>query len=735
MNLLEEIRKFRELVLRKQDRLTPGAHITIDEDNVISADIGGAEELEGRVEALEEETENLDIRMDGAEYVVTVLSDDLDVLQQKVDNIHGFNIIALKDGEFDPQTLIPSIEDPLENTLYLVPNVGDSDKNLWVEWLWIKGAWEQFGSATIDLNKYVKKTDYANSTTAGVVKTSAVNGVETNSSGQLIIKSANQADVVSGTSLTLPLTPGMQHYAAFYGLARAAKAPTLSYTSQDKVAIRLMIDAGSHAQVEELATSVIYIEDKTKDIINKTKTTEPGKIWMSNEEGAGWSDVPIGTVNNVYYGNESVVDDFNVARIPLAPSKTSDLLNDSGFITVEDVPESGVQDVTVNGVSVVNEDMIAELPSIPAKTSELTNDSGFITEKEIPEIPTKTSELINDSGFITEEDIPDVPTKVSELINDSGFVTADNVPTKVSDLTNDSGFVTDADVPKKTSELTNDSGFVTSDDVPTKVSDLTNDAGFITENDIPAIPSKTSELTNDSGFITKAVVPSKTSDLTNDSNFITEASVPTKVSDLENDTGFITEEDIPEIPSKTSDLTNDSGFVTEEDVPTKTSDLVNDSGFITRGDIPESGVLDVKVDGVSVVDETTGSANIETSEFGKVRDVTVDGTSVLDEETGVAEIPKIPENTSDLQNDSGYITMEDLEPGVNVTQDDNGDIKITGLGGGISEDIELELERLRNQMNSYYNELKALIQSYHPNPPGPTVAILDEAVLGTATLG
>ena len=35
---------------------------------------------------------------------------------------------------------------------------------------------------------------------------------------------------------------------------------------------------------------------------------------------------------------------------------------------------------------------------IPTKTSELTNDSGFITNANIP---TKTSDLTNDSGFIS----------------------------------------------------------------------------------------------------------------------------------------------------------------------------------------------------------------------------------------------------------------------------------------------------------------------------------------------
>lgn len=43
---------------------------------------------------------------------------------------------------------------------------------------------------------------------------------------------------------------------------------------------------------------------------------------------------------------------------------------------------------------------------IPDKTSQLQNDSGFITLEDIPPIPTKTSDLENDSGYITIEDVP-----------------------------------------------------------------------------------------------------------------------------------------------------------------------------------------------------------------------------------------------------------------------------------------------------------------------------------------
>ena len=66
---------------------------------------------------------------------------------------------------------------------------------------------------------------------------------------------------------------------------------------------------------------------------------------------------------------------------------------------------------------------IASAGDIPTKTSQLQNDSGFVTSASVP---TKTSQLQNDSGFVTSAS---VPTKTSQLQNDSGFITSASVPT------------------------------------------------------------------------------------------------------------------------------------------------------------------------------------------------------------------------------------------------------------------------------------------------------------------
>lgn len=117
------------------------------------------------------------------------------------------------------------------------------------------------------------------------------------------------------------------------------------------------------------------------------------------------------------------------------------------------------------GVQSVNGQTGAVTIAIPTKTSELTNDSGFITSGTMVtsvngetgdvtiSVPTKTSELANDSGFLT--------SAVTSFNGQSGAVTYSAPVTSVNGST---GAVT-VSVPTSTSELTNDSGFITSADL------------------------------------------------------------------------------------------------------------------------------------------------------------------------------------------------------------------------------------------------------------------------------
>lgn len=119
------------------------------------------------------------------------------------------------------------------------------------------------------------------------------------------------------------------------------------------------------------------------------------------------------------------------------PSATSDLTNDSGYITAADAPVQSVDgqtgEVVTNAVKTTAQ-TLTDVQKAQARTNIGAGTSSFsgvyddLTGK--PTIPSKTSELDNDSGFITNAALTpyaktaDVPTKTSQLNNDSGFVDA-----------------------------------------------------------------------------------------------------------------------------------------------------------------------------------------------------------------------------------------------------------------------------------------------------------------------
>lgn len=158
----------------------------------------------------------------------------------------------------------------------------------------------------------------------------------------------------------------------------------------------------------------------------------------------------------------------------------------------------------INGVELVGNKTTEQLGiEIPKNTSELNNDSGFITEEDLPEppkVPTKTSELTNDSGFATEEY---VKNKIAEAelgdeggdIDLSGYATKDELNGKVDKVTGKS-LIDDTEIERLKNVTNYDDTGIKQDlteinqeldgkaeksEIPTNLSDLTNDSGFATE--------------------------------------------------------------------------------------------------------------------------------------------------------------------------------------------------------------------------------------------------------------
>ena len=289
---------------------------------------------------------------------------------------------------------------------------------------------------------------------------------------------------------------------------------------------------------------------------------------------------------------------------------------------------------------------------MPSKTSQLTNDSGFIN---LAQIPTKTSQLQNDSGFLTEHQ--DISGKADKATTLAGYgitnaYTKAEIDGKLSGAMKYKGTVqTPSDLPvnpetgdtynvdetganyawngtnwDKLSENIDLSDYARLEDVPTMLSDLTNDTGFITISSL-------------NGYAKSSEIPTATSDLINDSGFVNSSVL----------NSYATKADLNDKQDKITDLTDirngasagatalqslsDYQPLLESGTNIKT---INNQSLLGSGNITIEGGGGGAVDSVN---GQTGTVVLTASDVGALADTTT-----------------IPSKTSDLTNDSGFIT-------------------------------------------------------------------------------
>ena len=308
---------------------------------------------------------------------------------------------------------------------------------------------------------------------------------------------------------------------------------------------------------------------------------------------------PINTVElcnklSIDASNHLLYDGKRIAEYAEIPTATSQLTNDSGFITSANLPNltpyQPKNDTTLNTTNKTVVGAINELKTninninVPTKTSQLTNDSGYIINSDVPTIPTKVSQLTNDSNYVTQIEMTDaiadavtggtVDLTGYQKSNDTNLATIDKtIVGAINELKegidnfeggSGEGLTNEQKQQLADAYAHSQSPHVSASDIPTKVSELNNDSGYLTTNDI-TIPTKVSDLTNDNNFIDKNV-----NNLTN---------YPTTTT-VENT--YAKKTDIPTIPTKVSQLSNDSGFITS--IPTEyvTDTELNAKGYLTE---------------------------------------------------------------------------------------------------------------------------------------------------------
>lgn len=226
------------------------------------------------------------------------------------------------------------------------------------------------------------------------------------------------------------------------------------------------------------------------------------------------------------------------------------------------------------------------------------------------------------------------------------------------------------------------------------------------------------------GDISSANLGIKTSDLTNDSGYISEADIPTATSDLVNDSGFVNATQVQSvvsdaIPSDISYFTNDVGYITDADIgniPTRTSQLINDSGYITDTEAPVVSVNNmtgaVELDGTNIEYEQSVSLN---SKIDAVEGSIPTQTSQLVNDSGYITNANIPTRTSQLVNDSGFVNAQNIP--VQSVNGETGAVELTAADipydseNSIAEKVESKVANVAFDSSTMFADISAAVKN------------------------
>ena len=427
---------------------------------------------------------------------------------------------------------------------------------------------------------------------------------------------------------------------------------------------------------------------------------------------------------------------------PVIPTKTSELTNDSGFLTehqplktINNESIVGTGNITIEGFSGDYNDLTNK-PVIPTKTSELTNDSGFLTEHQ----PLKTinNESIVGTGNITIEGFsgdyndltnkPTIPTKTSELTNDSGFLTEQTLKTINGESIVGEGNIEIGGGSGRNVWYGNQAQF---DAIPESELDQETDyyiSGLIAWDDVahPYIPTKVGDLQNDKEYTPLNQVRNE---------------IVSSLKVYDKRVQYVSEEEYNAMEQAGSLRDGTTYFIEGEYViPTKTSELTNDSGFLTEQTLKT-------INGESIV----GTGNIEISGFsGSYNDLTDKPNFSTVATTGsyndLTNKPTIPTKTSELTNDSGFLTEHQPLKTINgESLVGTGNIEISGFSGSYN-DLTDKPNFSTVATTGSYNDLTnkpnfstvATTGSYNdltnkPTIPNNTVEMVVEFADGTST--
>ena len=369
------------------------------------------------------------------------------------------------------------------------------------------------------------------------------------------------------------------------------------------------------------------------------------------------------TAESLTYLNENKADITALNAVEdKIPVKTSQLTNDSGYITLNDVPEVDLSGYSKTGhthndlyytETEINtklngkQDTISDLEAIRSgatlgATALQAVPERYATKEYVggevsklvgsaPETLNTLEELaqaLNNNADIVTVLNNAIATKAS--IDDLSAYTTNALHEELKAEVDENELVAAQALTKLNNEKANKS------DIPTSLSQLTNDSGYVTTEALDAkgylnaIPSEyvTETELNNKGYLTSVPSEYVTEDELSAKGYLT--SVPSE---------YVTED---ELSAKGYLTSVPDGYALKTEIPTNVSQLTNDSNFITQDTF---GALQNSVD--SLANE------VDENEY-----VAAQALTKLDNEK--ANKSDIPTNVSQLVNDSGFITASQV---------------------------------------------------------------------------
>ena len=356
-------------------------------------------------------------------------------------------------------------------------------------------------------------------------------------------------------------------------------------------------------------------------------------------------------------------------------------------------------------------------PSIPSKTSQLQNDSGFLTQHQSLDDyvqKSQTEGLLRNDGSVDENsyalsshdhtgtyapnshnhtksditDFPSIPSDVSDLEDSTGII-----PTDVSDLTDNTGIIPDNIFSGSYNDLTD------KPNIPSKISDLTDDSDFIEKSSTEGLIKNDGSVDttaystfdgNYNNLSNKPSIPSDVSDLTDTQNtqFTPKSHThseyvnPVIVDDLTTDDSskVLSAKQGKALKGLVDGKASSSHNHTKSDITDFSHD--HDDRYYTETEI--NGLLDDKLD---ASDAFSGSYN------------------------DLSNKPSIPSKTSDLTNDSGYLTShQDITGKLDKAQTSykGKNVVVDGTSGNIS--FEEKNDHTHSQYLTEHQSLANYIQ-------------------------